>query len=73
MMKVIQGHVLTEYNATTHITDWFDGQSERLWGGGIPKAKSYPDSEFVAGYNTTYGILPSEVDPQNLAQKLSQP
>ena len=56
MMKVVNGHVLTEYNATTHITDWFDGQSARIWGDVIPKAKSYPNSEFVAGYNSTYRI-----------------
>ena len=32
MVKVIRGHVLTEYNATTRITDWFDGQNAHLWG-----------------------------------------
>ena len=73
MVKVIHGHVLTEYNATTRINDWFDGQSAHLWGDPIPTGKSYPNSEFVAGYNTTYGILPREVDPRNLAQKLSGP
>jgi len=72
MVKVIKGHVLTEDNATTHITDWFDGQYERTWGGVIPKAKSY-SLEFVAGYNAINGTLPHEVDPQNLAQRLSQP
>jgi hypothetical protein len=70
MVKVIRGHVLTELNATTHITDWFDGQDQRIWNGTITKPYSL---EFMTGYNTTYGTLPPEIDPQHLAQKLSQP
>ena len=45
MVKVVQGHVLTQVNATTRINDWFDGQSARLWGDAIPTGKSYPNSE----------------------------
>jgi len=62
--------VLTEVNATTHITDWSDRQDQRDRNGTITKPYSF---EFMAGYNTTYGTLPPEVDPQHLAQKLSQP
>ena len=61
---------LTEYNATIGITDWFDGQDQRIWGGPITKPYSL---EFMTGYNTTYGTLPPEIDPQHLAQKLSGP
>ena len=70
MVKVIKGHVLTELNATTRITDWLDGQNQRIWNGTITKPYSL---EFMAGYNATYGTLPYEIDPENLAQKLSQP
>jgi hypothetical protein len=73
MVKVINGHVLTQVNQTTRINDWFDGQSARIWGDAIPTGKSYPNSEFVAGYDTAYGTLPHEVDPNNLAKKLSGP
>jgi hypothetical protein len=68
--KVIRGHVLTELNATTHITDYFDGQNQRIWNGAITKPYS---TEFMSGYNATYGTLSPGIDPQNLAQKLSGP
>jgi hypothetical protein len=70
MVKVIRGHVLTELNATEDITDYFDGQNQQIWNGTITKPYS---TAFMTGYNTTYGILPLEVDPNNLAQKLSGP
>jgi hypothetical protein len=59
MVKVIRGHVLTELSATTHITDWFDGQNQRIWNGTITRPYS---PEFMAGYNTTYGTLPPGTD-----------
>jgi hypothetical protein len=70
MVKLVQGHVLTDYNATTGITDWFDGENERLWGGVMPKSFS---QSFADGYNATYGTLPPVVGAKNLADIFSQP
>ncbi len=72
-MKVIKGHVLTELNATAPITDWFDGQSAHLSFRNETVNKLWHTYEFMAGYNATYGKLPPEIDPHNLAQKLSGP
>ena len=49
MVKVIKGHVLTQVNATTDITDWFDGQDQRLRNGTVDK--TYHTVEFMAGYS----------------------
>jgi len=73
MVRVINGHVLTELNATTHINDWFDGQTAHLQG--RPLSKMYSTNAFIAGYNATYGTLPPEIplSQQILAKKLADP
>ena len=73
MMKVIHGHVLTESNATTHITDWFEGQNAHIQG--QPLLKMYATNAYIAGYNATYGTLPPDAPlvERELAQKLTYP
>ena len=73
MVKVIRGHVLTELNATTHISDWFDGQSAHIQG--RPLSKMYATNPYIAGYNATSGTTPPEIplSQQVLAQKLADP
>ena len=72
MVKVVQGHVLTEYGAR-NISDWFDGQTAHT--NGQPLSKMYATDAYIAGYNATYGTLPPEIplSQQVLAQKLTYP
>jgi GH35 family endo-1,4-beta-xylanase len=73
MVKVIKGHVLTEYNATTHISDWFDGQNAHIQG--RPLSKMYATNAYIAGYNATYRTMPPDIplSQQVLAKKLADP
>jgi hypothetical protein len=70
MVKQVNGSLLIDYNAAKNMIDWFDGQSQHIWGGVMPQN---PSQSFAAGYNATYGTLPSYIDDKNLTQTLSGP
>ncbi|MGA9843214.1 MAG: hypothetical protein WBQ25_12950 [Nitrososphaeraceae archaeon] len=72
MVKVVQGHVLKEYNATLRITDWFDGQSAH-YRGEAPNKLMIP--AYIAGYKAPYGTLPPDAPlaERELAKKLTYP
>ena len=55
MVAVVQGHVLTDYNATKYIVDWFDGQLSQTNGEALSKSAS---SGVTDGYKAPYGTLP---------------
>lgn len=55
MVKIVQGHVLTDYEAARQILDWFDGQTAQVRGDPLNKLMS---TAYIDGYNAPYGTLP---------------
>jgi hypothetical protein len=62
---IVQGHVLTDLNATAYITGWRDGQATRM--DGLPRGPVIGspfdyDKGFYAGFDAPQDTLPPGVD-----------